>query len=112
MKAAASALTSAANEAWNCVRSRNRKPSCGGRIGGTGAPGGGFLISEDTDSPVSGAKAAIYTSAATLGWLPASVTTTPPYEWPTRITGPSIASMVRLVVATSSASEMVGFWTM
>ena len=36
-----------------------RKPSCGGRIGGTGAPGGGFLISADTDSPLSGAKAAM-----------------------------------------------------
>src|SRR6476646_1764137 len=40
MNAAASALTSAANDARNCVRSRSRKPSRGGRIGGTGAPGG------------------------------------------------------------------------
>jgi hypothetical protein len=31
----------------------------GGRIGGTGAPGGGFLMSDDTDSPRSGAKAAM-----------------------------------------------------
>src|SRR5688572_32616787 len=59
MNAAASALTSAANDAWNFVRSRNRKPSWGGRIGGTGAPGGGFLIREETDSPLSGAKAAM-----------------------------------------------------
>src|SRR5258705_2844356 len=59
MNAAASALTSAANEARNCVRSRYRYPSCGGRIGGTGAPGGGFLIRADTDSPLSGAKAAM-----------------------------------------------------
>jgi len=29
----------------------------GGRIGGTGAPGGGLAISELTDSPVSGANA-------------------------------------------------------
>src|SRR5215831_20082708 len=50
MNAAASALTSAANDARNFVRSRNRNPSCGGRIGGTGAPGRGFLMSEDTDS--------------------------------------------------------------
>ena len=28
-----------------------RKPSTGGRIGGTGAPGGGLAISEDTNSP-------------------------------------------------------------
>ena len=59
MNAASSALTSAANEAWNFSRSRNRKPSCGGRIGGTGAPGGGSAISVFTDSPVSGAKAAM-----------------------------------------------------
>jgi hypothetical protein len=39
MNAASSALTSAANESWNFSRSRKRKPSCGGRIGGTGAPG-------------------------------------------------------------------------
>jgi hypothetical protein len=31
-----------------------------------------------TDSPLSGAKAARYTSASTAGWLPASVMTTPP----------------------------------
>src|SRR6185295_635233 len=43
MNAAFSASTSAANEPWNLVLSRNRNPSCGGRIGGTGAPGGGFL---------------------------------------------------------------------
>src|SRR5258706_11651524 len=59
MKDAISALTSAANEARNLARSRNRNPSCGGRIGGTGAPGGGFLISADTDSPLSGANAAM-----------------------------------------------------
>ncbi len=58
MKRALSGLTSAANEAANFAWSRNRKPSCGGRIGGTGAPGGGFLISDETDSPLSGANAA------------------------------------------------------
>src|SRR5580704_12986422 len=78
MKAAKSARTSAAKEAGNLVLSRNRKPSCGGRIGGTGAPGGGSAISVLTDSPRSGAKAATYTSAATFGWLPASVMTAPP----------------------------------
>jgi hypothetical protein len=36
--------------------SGNKKPSCGGSIGGTGAPGGGSLISDPTDSPLSGAK--------------------------------------------------------
>src|SRR6516164_11842410 len=57
MNDASSGLTSAANDARNLARSRNRNPSCGGRIGGTGAPGGGFLISVATDSPLSGAKA-------------------------------------------------------
>src|SRR6266853_409523 len=58
MNAAASLLTSAANAAGNFALSRNRYPSRGGSIGGTGAPGGGALISADTDSPLSGAKAA------------------------------------------------------
>src|SRR5579859_2025501 len=44
MNAALSASTSAAKEAWNLALSRNRKPSWGGRIGGTGAPGGGFAM--------------------------------------------------------------------
>src|SRR6266705_117206 len=64
MNAASSADTSPANDAWNFSRSRNRKPSLGGRIGGTGAPGGGLAISVFTDSPLSGANAAMYTSAA------------------------------------------------
>src|SRR6266478_7434366 len=53
MNAAFSASTSAANEAANFALSRNRNPSCGGSIGGTGAPGGGSLISDDNDSPSS-----------------------------------------------------------
>ena len=59
MNAAVSGSTSAANDAGNLALSRNRKPSRGGRIGGTGAPGGGFLIKDETDSPLSGAKAAM-----------------------------------------------------
>src|SRR6202162_1579986 len=59
MNAASRAGTSAAKDSANFDRSRNRNPSCGGRIGGTGAPGGGSAISVLTDSPVSGAKAAI-----------------------------------------------------
>src|SRR2546430_4065108 len=39
INAAFSASTSAANETENAFLSRNKKPSCGGRIGGTGAPG-------------------------------------------------------------------------
>src|SRR6266436_2973050 len=78
MNAAVSGSTSAANEARNFALSRNRYPSCGGRIGGTGAPGGGSLMSVATDSPLSGAKAVMYTNAATFGWVPASVITAPP----------------------------------
>ena len=42
-------------------------------MGGTGAPGGGSAISALTDSPLSGANAAMYTRADTCGWVPASV---------------------------------------
>src|SRR5258706_8998342 len=59
MNAAASGATSAAKEAGNFALSRSRKPSCGGMIGGTGAPGTGSLISDATDSPLSGANAAM-----------------------------------------------------
>src|SRR5712691_11689048 len=50
MNSAFSLPTSAAKEAANFALSRNRKPSCGGNIGGTGAPGGGSLMSDDTRS--------------------------------------------------------------
>src|SRR6266849_686966 len=56
MNAAASALTSAANEAGNFDLSRKRYPSCGGRNGVTGSFGFGSLSSDDTDSPLSGAN--------------------------------------------------------
>ncbi len=59
MNAAWSAGRSPAKEAWNLSRSRKRKPSLGGRIGGYGAPGGGSAISVLTDSPLSGANAAM-----------------------------------------------------
>src|SRR5882672_5026671 len=59
MKSAFSFGTSAAKDAANLALSSNRYPSCGGRIGGTGAPGTGFLMSAATDSPLSGAKAAM-----------------------------------------------------
>src|ERR1700752_2176671 len=60
MKRACRSPTSAANEAANLAWSSNKKPSCGGRIGGTGAPGAGLEISDWTDSPASGAKAVMY----------------------------------------------------
>src|SRR6266513_1428783 len=78
MNNAFSGSTSPANEAGNFALSSNKYPSCGVSIVGTGAPRGGSLIRVATDSPLSGAKAAIYTSAATLGSFPASVITAPP----------------------------------
>src|SRR5580700_2739213 len=59
MNAASFSGTSAAKEAANLSRSRNRNPLLDGRIGGTGAPGGGSAIRELTDSPLSGANAAM-----------------------------------------------------
>jgi hypothetical protein len=59
MKAASCAGRSAANDCANLSRSRNRNPSTGARIGGTGAPGGGSEINALTDSPASGANAAM-----------------------------------------------------
>src|SRR5688572_10384374 len=59
MNCAFSASTSAAKDSWNLLLSRNRKPSCGGRIGGTGAPGGGSWMRIETDSSFSGANAAM-----------------------------------------------------
>src|SRR5215831_13122801 len=59
MNAASDGSTSAANDAANFDLSSIRKPSLGGRIGGTGAPGAGFAISFATDSPLSGANAAM-----------------------------------------------------
>jgi hypothetical protein len=59
MNAASSAGTSAQKAAANSSRSSSRNPSSAGRIGGTGAPGGGSAISEPTDSPASGANAAM-----------------------------------------------------
>ena len=41
MNAAYSADRSAVNEPWNLSRSSSRKPSLGGRMSGTGAPGWG-----------------------------------------------------------------------
>src|SRR2546427_1167697 len=51
MNPAFSLSTSPAKAAGNFALSRNRKPSCGGRIGGTGGPRGGGSIKEVTDSP-------------------------------------------------------------
>src|SRR6202158_5539123 len=58
MNAAFSGSTSAAKEAGNFALSRDKKPSCRGRIRGTGAAGRGSLISDPTDSPLSGAQGA------------------------------------------------------
>ena len=57
MNAACPGGRSPANEAGNFSRSRNRKPSRGGRIGGCGPSAGNPAMSVLTDSPLSGAKA-------------------------------------------------------
>src|SRR5580692_923062 len=57
MNEATSGFTSAAKKAGNLVLSRKRNPSCGGSIGGAGAPGGALLMSDAADSPLSGANA-------------------------------------------------------
>lgn len=75
--------------------------------GGVGAP----LPCSPLVCPVSGAKAATYTSALTFGSLPASVITVPPQECPTRTTLPCWLFKARRVAATSSASEVSGFCT-
>src|SRR5205823_1407258 len=56
MNAACRAGRSAAKEAANFSRSRKRYPFCGGRMGGTGAPGGGSAMSVLTDSPFVGGE--------------------------------------------------------
>src|SRR5712691_13432980 len=112
MNAAFSASTSPAKEAGNLALSRDKKPSCGGRMGGWGPLGGKFAMSFCTDSPLSGAKAVMYTRPATFGSLPAWVITAPQSEWPTRIGGLYCVAGIRLVYATSSCNDVVGFWTM
>src|SRR5712691_553145 len=59
MNAAWSAGRSPAKEAGNLSRSRKRKPSLGGRIGGCGPSAGKPAMSVLTDSPWSGANAAM-----------------------------------------------------
>src|SRR5260370_40022706 len=67
INAAFSGSTSAAKEAGNFALSRNRKPSCGGSIGGTGAPGGGAFIKSPTHSPLSGGAGGMDNEAGTFG---------------------------------------------
>src|SRR6266487_248523 len=57
----------------------------------------------------SGATPATYTSPVTFSELPATVITAPPYEWPTRTTGPSISSMTDAVREASYGSPRSGF---
>lgn len=51
-----------------------------------------------TDSPVSGAKAEMYTKASTFGWLPASVMT-------------AVRLGYRLACRTTGIERPEGFWT-
>src|SRR5260370_3766683 len=89
INAAFSGSTSAAKAAGNFALSRNKKPSCGGSIGGSGAPGGWALIRDPPHSTLSGAEAAVDTRAVNVGWFPGSVSTATPEGWPTRKLGSS-----------------------
>src|SRR2546428_9180197 len=73
MNAAFSVSTSAPKEAGDFALSRDKKPSCGGRIGGTGAPGGGGLINVGPDSPPFPAKAGGVTDPPNLCALSGSL---------------------------------------
>src|SRR5258707_7332470 len=86
MNSASSGLTSPANDAGNFALSSIRKPSTGGRIGGTRAPRGGSFISEDTDLPLLSAKAAVLNIPATLRSVSAFVLTAAPHTGPTSVT--------------------------
>ncbi|MGC2492312.1 MAG: hypothetical protein WA410_05660, partial [Candidatus Binatus sp.] len=56
------------------------------------------------DSPASGANASTNTNAFTFGALAeATLITEPPYEWPTRTTGP--ATDLRYVEMTAASAE-------
>src|SRR5258706_14564530 len=65
MNSAFSLATSAAKEAANFALSRDRKPSCGGNIGGDGAAAPGRLFSAATGPPLSGGKKLILTNPST-----------------------------------------------
>src|SRR5258705_9533513 len=76
------------------------------------AGGDGNVLARATkSSPASGARAATYTSAETLGSSPASLTMVPDHECPARTVGPCSAARARRVAATLSASVVSGFWT-
>src|SRR2546427_3876353 len=78
INAAFSGSTSAAKEAGNFALSRNKKPSCGGSIGGTGAPRGGALINDPPHPPLSGGEGAVDKRGGNFGWVSAFVITAPP----------------------------------
>jgi len=62
----------------NFALSRNKKPSCGGSIGGTGRAGRWVFNKRPNRLALVRTKAAMYTRAETFGWFPASVITAPP----------------------------------
>src|SRR3954464_13569340 len=78
MKAACAAGRSAANDAANLSRSKNRTPPRGGRIGGTVAPGAGSATRVPTDSPWSGARQRMTHAAGRTLVLPATTAMSSP----------------------------------
>jgi len=97
MNAASASGTSAQKTSWNRAGSIDTStlPSanCAGRTSGPIASDGKPSLEVVDRLALVGATPATYTTPATLSELPATVITAPPYEWPTRTTGPSIWSM-------------------
>jgi hypothetical protein len=88
-----SAPKTSGNRAGSIVSSTLPSGNATGCTSGPMASDGKRFWRSLTDSPSSGATPATYTSPTTLSAPPATVITAPPYEWPTRTTGPSIWSM-------------------
>src|SRR6266851_9282688 len=71
---------------------------------------GNMVTSPPEVSPASGANAAIYTKALTLGFpVAALVMTSPPYECPTRTMGPVMLARTLAMYAESLATPRSGF---
>src|ERR1700683_4839332 len=71
---------------------------------------GALASSNSIDSPASGANASTNTNAFTFGALAeATLITEPPYEWPTRTTGPATNLRYVEMTAASAARPRTGF---
>ena len=87
MKAAMSGSTSPANEAENSALSRNRYPSCGGRIGGTGAPRRWISYERRHRLAFVGSECGDINQSGDFRVIAHFDDHRAAYEWPTRLTG-------------------------